>query len=176
MPADHKEESMDATHKTDTTCPVCGMDAANSMINADHLGITYYFCTEQCRENFLARPALYLGKKPPMHAGRAIIKRRRFKLDRPIVGMQREDLLATLNQLMSVRNASIEGDSLSLDYNLLEINAGQIEAALVKAGASMGSGWSERLKRGWVNYTEENELDNLASGDAACCNKPPVKG
>ena len=167
---------MDATHKEQVVCPVCGMDAIDSSVFADHLGITYYFCMEQCRENFLARPALYIGKKPPRHVGRSIIKRRRFKLDRPIAGMHREDLLTALNQLMSVRNVSIEGDRLSIDYNLLEINAGQIETALVETGASMGSGWAERLKRGWVNYTEENELDNLAAGAAPCCNKPPAKG
>ncbi len=165
-----------AEYNAHTTCPVCGMNAADLNILADHLGITYHFCTVQCRENFLARPALYIGKEPPMREGRAIIKRRKFKLDRPIAGMRREDLLTALNQLMSVRNVSIEGDELSIDYNLLEINAGQIEAVLAQAGAEMGAGWAERLKRGWVNFTEENELDNLAAGDAACCNKPPAKG
>ncbi len=167
---------MQTTHNEHTVCPVCGMDAADSNISTGHLGMTYYFCTDQCRENFLARPALYIGKKLPRHEDRAIIKRRRFKLDQAIAGMHREDLLTALNQLMSVRNVTIEGDRLSIDYNLLEINAGQIEAALVKAGASMGSGWAERLKRGWVNYTEENELDNLVAGAAPCCNKPPAKG
>jgi len=167
---------MGAVDKEHIACPVCGMNATDSSVYAVHLGITYYFCMEQCRENFLARPTLYMGKKPPSHEDRAVIKRRRFKLDQPLAGMKREDLLTALNQLMSVRNVSIEGDRLSIDYNLLEINAGQIEAVLVIVGASMGSGWADRLKRGWVNYTEENELDNLAAGDAACCNKPPTKG
>jgi len=152
------------------------MGIGDSTLCTDHLGITYRFCTEQCRDNFLARPKLYIGKKSPMREGRAVIKRRTFTLDQPLAGMHREDLLMALNQLMSVRNVSIEGNRLSIDYNLLEVNAGQIEAVLVKAGVSMGSGWAERLKRGWVHYTEENELDNLASGEAACCNKPPTKG
>jgi len=81
-----------------------------------------------------------------------------------------------LNKLMSVRNIKVEGDSLSIDYNLLEITAEQIESTLLRAGALMGLGWAERLKRGWIHYTEETELDNLATGDAACCNKPPAKG
>jgi len=167
---------MVATDKKQGACPVCGMDADDSAICAEHLGITYCFCTEQCRENFIARPKLYIGKKMAMSEGRSVIKRRQFKLDQAIAGMRREDLLVALNQLMSVRNVSIEGERISIDYNLLEINAEQIEAVLVKAGASMGSGWSERLKRGWVHYTEENELDNLAADDAACCNKAPSKG
>jgi len=40
----------------------------------------------------------------------------------------------------------------------------------------MVTGWVERLKRGRIHYTEENELDNRVAGDVACCNKPPDKG
>jgi YHS domain-containing protein len=152
------------------------MDARDSDIRAEHLGIEYRFCMEQCRENFLARPGLYIGKQSPARAGRQIIKRRSFTLDRPVIGLQREALMVELKRLMGVRNISIEGDRLSIDYNLLEVTAGQVEAALAQAGAAIGSGWAERLKRGWVRYTEENELDHLASGQAACCNKPPAKG
>jgi len=161
---------------SDIRCPVCNMDASNSGIHTDHMGVEYHFCMEQCRENFLARPFLYIGKQSPIKAGRKVIKRRRFRLDCTVVGLQRDTLLMELNKLMSVRNIMIEGDSLSIDYNLLEITAGQIEATLVRAGALMGSGWAERLKRGWIHYTEENELDNLATGESACCNKPPTKG
>jgi len=163
-------------HMEQKTCPVCGMDATDSSICADHLGIAYYFCMQQCRENFLAHPKLYIGKQSLAKTGREIIKRRTFTLEQPLAGMMCEDLMLALTQLMSVRNISIEGCRVAIDYNLLEVNAGQIEAALVKAGATMGSGWAGRLKRGWVHYTEENELDNLAAGDAACCNKPPAKG
>jgi YHS domain-containing protein len=152
------------------------MDASDSNICADHLGVEYRFCMAQCRENFLARPLLYLGKQSPIKAGRQVIKRRRFTLDCPVVGLQRDALLMELNKLMSVRNIRVEGDRLSIDYNLLEVTVGQIEATLVRAGALMGSGWSERLKRGWIHYTEETELDNLATGESACCNKSPTKG
>jgi len=160
----------------DARCPVCNMDASDSSVHADHKGVEYRFCMEQCRENFLARPLLYIGKQSPTKAGRQPIKRRSFTLDCPVVGLQRDALLMELNKLMSVRNITVEGDRLSIDYNLLEITAGQIEATLVRAGALMGSGWAERLKRGWIHYTEETELDNLATGESACCNKPPAKG
>jgi len=167
---------VDAMHMEQVKCPVCGMGTTDSAICADYLGIEYHFCMQQCRENFLARPKLYVGKQSLAKTGRQIIKRRKFTLEQPLVGMRREDLMLALNQLMSVRNVSIAGNRVEIDYNLLELNAGQIEATLEKAGASMGAGWAERLKRGWIHYTEENELDNLASGDAACCNKPPAKG
>ena len=167
---------MDAMHMEHVICPVCGMDATDSTICADHLGITYHFCMEQCRENFLLRPKLYVGKQAAIKTGREVIKRRTFTLEQPLAGVKKECLMAALDQLMSVRNVTVGGDRVSIDYNLLEINAEQIETVLEKSGACMGAGWAERLKRGWVHYTEENELDNLATGDAACCNKPPAKG
>jgi len=162
---------MDTKH-----CPVCAMDTKKSSACAEHSGITYYFCTPQCRENFLARPLLYIGKTSVKRMGQEVIKRRTFSLDQAMGGMQAEALLMALKQLMSVDNINIEGDRISIDYDLLEINASQIEAALVAAGASMGSGWAERLKRGWIHYTEENQLDNLAAAESACCNKAPGKG
>lgn len=47
-------------------CPVCLMNATNNEISAEHMSICYLFCSEQCRENFLARPLLYVGR----HAGK----------------------------------------------------------------------------------------------------------
>jgi len=156
-----------------TQCPVCGMDATDSTICTEHGGMVYHFCMSQCRENFCARPQLYLGNKSAKRTGREMIKRRTFMLDKAMGGMQGEALMMSLNQLMSVQNISVEGNRIAIDYNLLEVNANQIEQALVNAGAAMGSGWAERLKRGWVHYTEENELDNLVAPEAACCNKAP---
>lgn len=44
-----------------TTDPVCGMAVdPQSQIRADHEGSTYLFCSEHCREKFLASPAEYL--------------------------------------------------------------------------------------------------------------------
>ncbi|MBL4776058.1 MAG: hypothetical protein JKY87_08425 [Mariprofundus sp.] len=157
-------------------CPVCAMDAADSSICSQHIGIVYHFCMPQCRENFLLHPNLYIGKNSPTQRGRKIIKRRTFTLDQVMSGLQRDGLMMAAHQLMSAHNISIEANTISIDYNLLELNAHQIESALIQAGASMGSGWSERLKRGWIHYSEENELDHLAAPDAACCNQAPGKG
>jgi len=157
-------------------CQVCGMDAGDTPICADHLGVIYHFCSPQCRDNFQARPKLYLGEQSPVRRGLQVIKRRVFRLDQPLAGIKLECLVEALNRLMSVHHVRVEGDRLFIAYNLLEINAVQIEAALEQAGVAVSSSWLERLKRSWIHYTEENELDNLATGEAACCNKPPAKG
>jgi len=153
------------------TCPVCGMDATDFGITATHIGIVYHFCSEQCLENFKARPRLYVGKGAQKAEGRTVVKRREFALNRPVPDAGA--LEAALLGMMGVKAVEVSGDRVSVTYDLLTATAAQIERALAEAGAGLGSGWAARLKRGWVNYTEETELENLAAGDAPCCNRPP---
>jgi len=48
--------------------PVCLMklDPHRAKAVAEHKGRTYYFCSAQCREEFLARPEMFLDKAPGM--------------------------------------------------------------------------------------------------------------
>lgn len=154
-------------------CPVCGMDASESGFTAEHLGITYRFCSQQCVENFNERPRLYVGKGAQKADGKGIIKRRTLALDRPVPDADKDALEAALLGMMGVKAVEISGKVVSVSYDLLEATADQIGRGIEKAGADLGQGWAARLKRGWVSYTEENELENLAAGDAPCCNRPP---
>ena len=153
------------------------MDAADSALTAGHLGIVYHFCSQQCVENFHARPRLYVGRGAQKTEGKIIVKRRRFTLDRPVpdAGV----LEAALLGMMGVKEVGISGARVSVSYDLLEATAVQVGREIEKAGAGCrcpGSGAArhpERFKRGWVQYAEETELENLAAGDAPCCNRPP---
>src|SRR5579871_2123043 len=53
----------------DTTVldPVCGMtvDPDKSPHRAEHAGTTFHFCSNRCREKFVAEPATYLAPKQP---------------------------------------------------------------------------------------------------------------
>jgi len=158
------------------TCPVCGMDASASGLTAEHLGVVHHFCSETCRENFLKRPRLYPGSIAGAISARAVIKRRRFALAEALDEEQRRSVAEVLKGLMGVHKVEVGATEVFIEYNLMEIQAIQIEGALAKAGATLAGGWTERLRRRWVRYTEENELDNLAAGEGACCNKPPAKG
>ena len=47
--------------------PVCGMDVIPGQAaggSADHAGSTYWFCSNSCREKFLANPARYANPVP----------------------------------------------------------------------------------------------------------------
>jgi Cu+-exporting ATPase len=48
--------------------PVCGMevDERTAKEKTIHEGTTYYFCSKDCREEFLASPADYLGGEEEM--------------------------------------------------------------------------------------------------------------
>jgi Cu+-exporting ATPase len=47
------------------TDPVCGMriDDGEAAGTAEHEGTTYYFCSEACRDAFVANPLAYAGAR-----------------------------------------------------------------------------------------------------------------
>lgn len=56
---------------TAVTDPVCGMqvDPAETTHQSDHLGTTYYFCSDRCRERFVGNPSQFLSSKPVVASG-----------------------------------------------------------------------------------------------------------
>lgn len=157
-------------------CPVCDMEVLSSSISAEHYGILYFFCSDQCRENFISRSSLYVGDKSQKKLGKQEIKKRSFTLDKPVSKSNTQALESMLTGMMGVHDVLIADAKISITYDLLQVTALQIEKELERSGNRLGIGWGGRLKRGWVHYTEENELEILAENDAPCCNKPPAKG
>ena len=41
--------------------PICGMVASSDLFKADYHGQSYYFCSDHCREQFVANPSNYAG-------------------------------------------------------------------------------------------------------------------
>jgi len=150
------------------------MQATQGQHELEHHGMFYSFCSEQCRENFRNNPHLYLGVSK--EKGKQLPKRRKFLLNKALSPKQSEKVKASLSALMGIFDVRIDGKVVKVSYDLLQTRATQIEQAISDAGVALGSGLGTRLKRGWVHYTEETELDNLAADDAACCNKPPSEG
>ncbi len=52
------------------TDPVCNMqiDADKAAARTEYQGVTYYFCSEHCRNEFTCHPEQYVGK-PGCHSG-----------------------------------------------------------------------------------------------------------
>lgn len=154
-------------------CPVCAMGVVGDEISAQHLSIHYLFCSEQCRTNFLSRPLLYIGKNAKKPGQGEALKCRKFRLDQPLTPTQSEKVSNELGLLMGINEVDVQSQAIAITYDLRQCRAEQIEACLSGAGIKLGEGWSDRLRLGWIHYTEENELDNLTTQPGACCNHPP---
>ena len=130
--------------------PVCQMQVAPDSFPAKFAGSQYAFCSEQCRERFLANPRLYVGlpgQKAPRQEGVTVIKQRRMRLAHPLSETEAEAVIAAIQGMMGIKAVSAEGDKVCISYDLLEATAEQIEKTLEKAGVQLGSGLAERLRR-----------------------------
>ena len=157
--------------KTKTLCAVCSTPVGLEECVVEHHKVYYHLCTDQCKETFLARPRLYIGK--PGAERPVKMKLRTLKLVDPVsqqsAGLITEQLMA----LKGVKNVTIESNLIHVTYDLLQVTEQRIEERLNHTDAKLGSGWLERLGRAWIHYSEDTELDNMAAIPAPCCNQPP---
>jgi len=152
-------------------CPVCGMATVPEVPSVEHQKMYFHFCSEQCRETFIAHPVLYstrIGKDR-----KEILKRRTMRLTEPLEREVTDLLIPYLMEMMGVKEVLVEDGKVHVTYDLLQVTEIQIEKALVEVGIKLGGGWLQRLCRGWVHDSEEIELDNLAAPPAPCCNRAP---
>lgn len=155
------------------TCPVCAMQVEKGSYSEIHTGIQYLFCSSQCLDNFRAHPLLYTGKNAVHQQTR--LMQRRFKLEKPLDGAQLSIVCEELSAMMGIEQVEITRNKINLTYDLFQCTARQVEECLEHTGVHLGQGWSAKFKRGWMKYTEENELDHLIATPQACCNRPPAK-
>lgn len=146
-------------------CPVCGMRVAPDALAVAHQGMHFAFCSQQCRDRFLARPGLYVGRPghpAPRQRGEVERRRRRIHLDAALDEAQARSVIDHLASLMGVESVVIRDRALEITYDLLQVSLSRIEQALADAGARLGGDWAGRLRRGFVHFVEDIELDALA--------------
>ncbi|MDX5364761.1 MAG: YHS domain-containing protein [Pseudazoarcus pumilus] len=146
---------------------VCGMEVDADSLTHDYLGTRYAFCSAQCRDRFLAHPHLFIGvpgRPAPKQEGRSVLKRRSFELQTSLTPDQAHSVVEHVRTLMGVEAIEAAGNSVTITYDLLQITAEGIEAALVTAGARLGDRWAATLKRGFTHFTEECEIAHLEVG------------
>lgn len=145
------------------------------MVEADENAIEFrqmhfLLCSRQCRERFLASPGLFVGQgshKAPAQKGRRVIKQRRLKPGRPPAAEMAAKAFDTVQAMTGIEDMAIEGDSVTLRYDLLQAAEAQIEVTMAQAGAVPGHEGSQRLRRAFVRYLEETELDSLAASTSS---------
>lgn len=144
--------------------PVCGMRVQPTQLSLEYMQMHFAFCSEQCRERFLANPGLYVGKPGKMsvkQAGREVIKCRRLQLAEPLPSGSDEALRKTLYEMMGIKGVQYNGVHWEISYDLLQATTDQIERTMTDFGVRLGGTWAVKLRRAFVHYVEETELLNL---------------
>ncbi|MCO6414519.1 MAG: YHS domain-containing protein [Thiogranum sp.] len=144
--------------------PVCQMQVPPDQNAVHYLGMDFAFCSQQCKERFLANPHLYMGvpgERAPKQAGQEVIKRRHLRLETPLSAPDAQQVAERLLAMMGIYSVDIDAHELIITYDLLQATAEQIEAALQQAGARLGAGWGDVLRRAFVHYLEETEVESL---------------
>lgn len=145
-------------------CPVCQMEVEEGDLALVYSRMQFAFCSEQCRERFQATPHLYVGlpgQKAAKQEGRKVLKRRCIQLDAKLRREEMRMLEDALTAMMGIKQLVVEEDAVQITYDLIEATEEQIERILLETGAQLGSGWTERLRRAWVHYTEDCEALNM---------------
>ncbi len=144
--------------------PVCGMKVAQDQHVITYQQIVFAFCSIQCKERFVANPRLYIGHpgyRAPAQEGRTVLKHRRMKLDEALPDDLAKRVIAYISEMMGIGHTEIKGDTIDIQYDLVQVTEAQIESALAEVGATLGHSWSEQLRRGFVHYLEETEISSL---------------
>lgn len=144
--------------------PVCLMDVEEGSFVFGYQNMSFSFCSRQCRERFKKNPHLYIGtagRPSPKQHGDNIIKRRSIRLDEPVSDETAKLISSALNDMMGIKNITIKGNTIYITYDLLEATEEQIEKTILQTGETLGTKLSEMLKRAFIHYLEDTELDNL---------------
>ncbi len=144
--------------------PVCDMKVDNTHLHTEYMGSDFYFCSVQCLERFTANPHLYIGQggiPSPKQQGVRVIKKRTISLGEIPNDEVQQKLATELLQMMGIIQIELDDDLIHIQYDLLEATASQIEQAIEQSGTALGHVWSDRLKRAFVHYVEETQLENL---------------
>ena len=147
-------------------CPVCGMEAIHDDLWRIHLGVQYYFCSQQCVDRFIAHPGLYCGRPKTgpseKQQGRIQIKRHQIVISETISTENITELSKAVSGMMGVKEFNANREAVYVTYDLMEVSLEDIERTIEGVLGKLGSPMVDRIKRGWIHYTEECELENLA--------------
>ncbi len=101
---------------------VCGMMVDRHLNAVDYLNMHFAFCSQQCKERFLANPHLYIGHpgdKAPKQQGREVIKRRTLSLVEPLSREKADELIAGLQAMMGIKAVVVALCKVVITYDLL---------------------------------------------------------
>ncbi len=86
-------------------------------------------------------------------------------------GDKLKDPAGAIKRLNGVRRVEIDPEKkeVFVEYDLLKCTEADIEKKMIDEGFVLDSSLGERLKRGWLHYSEENEREAMRAEPRPCC-------
>ncbi len=144
--------------------PVCGMPVDPGARQVEYRHMRFAFCSDQCRERFLANPGLYVGvpgTRAPKQEQQVVMKTRCIPLESPLPTPVKARLEEALRAMMGVEEVRVDDRMLEVRYDLLQATARQIEETVLRVGAELDDRWRERIRRGFIHFIEEERLASM---------------
>lgn len=92
----------------------------------------------------------------------------RFKECRVETAEELEGIIKEVKGVKSVEIDKEKGDAF-VEYDLSRCMEADIEEAMINAGVVLDDSFTEKLKRGYIHYVEENDQENLRYQPRSCC-------
>lgn len=149
---------------------VCGMVIEADDISVDYQGCHYAFCSNQCLERFQLNPHLYIGypgSKAPKQEGAEVLKKRTLQLSETLPQEVADRVIEYIQSMMGICSVEVRGDRIVIVYDLLQATESQIENTISKAGVVLGESLTEKIRRAFVHYMEETEVESLEARPGA---------
>lgn len=154
--------------------PVCLRRLDTSVVRHQltYKGLSYQFCSAHCLERFADVPEYFIAPRR-LEANQAVPKQHRLRFS-TVSSSIRENAVERLRHFPGVIQASMSEKYVDLEYDLRLVGLQQIEALVADAGLPLKGG-IHRLLRSFWDFSEHNELANMAIQPSPCCSRPPVR-
>ena len=145
--------------------PVCGALVPEDSFPWTHLHIKYAFCSEHCRERFKRWPHLYVGEATyglaEKQLGTVVRKAHKIRLVDAVESGKMPEVRKAVESLKGIEAVDIEGGEVTVVYDLLQVSLKDIENAIIVEVGDLRDRMTDKLRRVFIHYSEECELDNL---------------
>jgi YHS domain-containing protein len=142
------------------------MSEVDKSLQHNYRGVHHYFCSSQCMTRFKKHPHLFVGDPKyglsVKQKGSEVIKEQKIQLVNAIDEKTETIIRSNLQSLMGVKEVQFLEQSIVVTYDLIQVSLEDIENSIVMIVGKLNSVITEKIKRGFIHYTEECELENLA--------------
>jgi copper chaperone CopZ len=78
-----------------------------------------------------------------------------------------------LSRIDGVRAAGIDqGGKVTIEYDLMRFSVARLDQEIQALGYALDDSVWSRVRRGWLRFSEQNDIDNLRAPARPCCSNP----